>query len=176
MFRHRSAWRHRAVLFDGIRSGQEAAVADYLERRFGPDVPFIDGESARVLPPKPLDGSSGSSTNQAKAVVLVGPKNHRKMFRLESWLEDGWVVDYTATLAVRLLARSARVRRNSVALVPCETGTVDQPFCDRTPSQSAPGWWENLCRIILRCHYLATNWYWFSRSAVGKSFFSGIRD
>ena len=165
---HRAAWRHRATLFDSIRSGQESAIADYLDRRFGPDVPFVDEEFATVLP-KTLAESVASPKNRVKSIVLIGRKNRRAKFRLESRLKDGWVVDRNATLAVRLLARSTRVRRNSVVIVRCDTYGNGHANCDHIPGPSTPAWWENLRRTVLRCHLLLIKLYWFFYSTFCKT-------
>jgi hypothetical protein len=167
--RYRTAWRHRAALVNGIRPDQEGAVTDYLCRRFGVNVPFINGEDPR-LPQEALDGNRGFSTNRVNAIVLVRRKKRRTKTPLKPWSDNGWVVDHTATLAVRLLTRSARIRRNCVVLVACVKGGIGQAPSDHVPKPSSPAWWEHFRRIVLWCHLFAVKYYWFFRSAFGKYF------
>jgi hypothetical protein len=165
---HRVAWRHRARLFDGIRAGHENAIADYLDCRFGPDVPFVDAECATVLS-RTLAESALSPKNCVKAIVLIGQKNRWGKLRFEIMLNGGWVVDRNATLAVRLLARSTRVRRNSVVFVRCETDGNGHTSWDHIPGPSSPAWWENLRRAVLHCHLLAIKLYWCFYSTFCKT-------
>jgi len=173
MLRYRKSWRNRAVLFDGSRSDQDGAIGDYLNRRFSRNWQSVDNDRAPVQPVA-LFGSAGPATNVVKAIVLAGLIDPSKRFSLKDWLENGWAVDHSATLALRLLGTSARSRRYSVVLVPSEITGAGQVSGDSVPAPSAPSQLEDLCRTVLHGHFLAVKLYWLSRSAASKASASGI--
>lgn len=174
-FRHRTSWRHRALWFGGSRSDQDGAVGAYLDRRFSGRAQFVDDKNSPIRLGV-FGGSGSSSTNRVSAIVFVGPHNHRKFSGSRSWLEDGWTVDQTATLAVRMLATSARVRRYAVVLIPCEKDRAAQVSGDSMPAPSDPGWRENLRFRVLRSYFLAIKFYWFIRSTVSRARRAGLLD
>ena len=174
MSRYRASWRNRDALFDGSRSDQDGAAEDYLNRRFNRNWQSVDNDGA---PAQPIAccGSASPATNLVKAIVLAEHKKPSKRFRLKDWLENGWAVDRSATLALRLLATSARSRWYSVVLVPCEKAGAGQVSRDDSvPAPSASSRREDLSRMVLHCHFLAVKLYWLSRSAASKFSTSGI--
>ena len=173
MFRYRSSWRKRAVLFDGRRSIQDGAVGDYLNRRFSRNWQSVDNDSTPAQPIA-FSGSAGPVTNLVKAIVIAGHKKPSKRFSLKDWLENGWAIDYSATLALRLLGSSARSRRYSVVLVPSKITGAGQVSGDSVPAPSAHSQLEDLCRMVLHGHFWAVKLYWLSRSAASKTSASGI--
>jgi len=173
MFRYRASWSKRAVLFERGRSAQDGAVGYYLDRRFSRNWQSVDNDSA---PAQPIAfcGSAGPMTNPVKAIVLAGHKKPCERFSLKDWLGNGWAVDHSATLALRLLGTSARSRRYSVVLVPSEITGAGQVSGESVPAPSAPSQLENLCRVVLHGHFLAVKLYWLSRSAASKASAGGI--
>lgn len=167
MLRDRTAWRHRRPLFGSSQSDQNGAILAYLGRRFSGHAQFVD-EKDGPISPKGFAGTGSSSTNQLRAIVLVRRHSLKERFGTSSWLEAGWAVDHTATLAVRLLARSSRVRRYSIVLVPCEKDSTGRVLADGMPAPSNPGWRENLCFGVLRGYFLAIKFYWFFRSLLDR--------
>lgn len=173
LLRYRTSWRHRVLRFGSSEADQNGAVGAYLERRFKGWAPFVNDKHSHV-PSGVLAGTPSSSANRVSAIVLVGPHNHQKFLETRSWLEDGWAVDHTATLAVRLLATSAQVRRYAVVLIPCEKDNAAQASGDSMPAPSDPGWRESFGFGVLRCYFLAVKCYWFFRSAVSREWHAGF--
>jgi len=167
MLRRRTAWCHRRLPLVSSQSDQNGAIAAYLERRFSGHAQFVD-EKDGPNSPKGFAATGSSTTNQSRAIVLVGRHSLKECFGSSSWLEAGWAVDHTATLAVRLLATSSRSRRYSVVLVPGEKDSTGRVPADGMPAPSDPGWRENLCFGVLRGYFLAIKFYWFVRSLLGR--------
>lgn len=175
MIRQRTSWRHRAWLFRGSRFDQDGAVGNYLERRLGRGAQFLDEKNGHN-PSVVFRGTSSSPTNRETAIVLMGPRNHRNLAESRSWLSDGWAVDHTATLAVRLLATSARVRRYAVVLIPGEKDGGARVSGDSIPTPSDPGWRAAFGFGVLRCNLLAVKCYWFFRSAGSREKYTRFLD
>jgi len=167
MLRRRTAWRHHRLPFGSSQSDPNGGIGGYLDRRFGGHAQFVD-EKDEPISPKSFAGTGSSSTNRSRAIVLVGRHSRLNFSGSSSWLEAGWAVDHTATLAVRLLTTSFRVRRYSVVLVPCEKDSTGGVPADSMPAPSDPGWREYLCFGMLRGYFLAIKVYWFFRSAFAR--------
>ena len=161
----RTAWRYNSIRCRGSLLDREFAERKYLDRRFGDNWKIVN-ESASPVPPLAY-GIDAAGKNLVKAIVLVLQRRQIcESIGLHAWLQEGWSVDQISTFAVRLLARSPRLRQCSVVLISLEKDQVASMVGDCLPGPGGPAWREALRLGFLRGYFLASKFYWFLRSRL----------
>jgi hypothetical protein len=175
MFHHRSSWRHCPLLSSRGRLDLGGAAAAYVDRRFGGRAQVFDDKNGPI-PFADIARNRQTLTKCIDAIISVGPRHHQWLSGSRLWLEAGWCVDHTATLAVRIFATSAQIRRYAVVLVPCEKSDTVLVSDSEIPAPSTPGWRERCGLALLYCYFRSLSLFWFVQSMASHLPRTGLLD
>ena len=175
MFHLLSSWRHCPLLFSRGRRELGGAAAAYVDRRFSGRAQFFDDQNGPI-PFADIARNRQMLTTRVDAIVSVGSRHHRWLSGSRLWLEEGWCVDHTATLAVRMLATSVQIRRYAVVLVFCEKSDTTPVTNSEIPSPSTPGWREHCGLAVLHCYFRSLSLFWFVQSMASHLPRTGLLD